>query len=215
MFDLEKFKEQYQPDISEVSVKGKRFQFYVPSDIEPLLDPSDPMNNFPLWAKIWEPSLVLAHHMATLPADPPRICLEIGAGLGVVGIVAASFGHRVTITEYDGNALRFIKANTILNKLPEVKIEKLDWHKLDLDGRYDIIFGSEVVYRKEDYNALMALFRAYLNPNGLIFLAEGIRRTTMEFLQRLSEGYTVKAKKKVLRSQEEEISMLLCEIRPK
>ncbi len=215
MFDLEKFKQQYKPDLSEVVVEGKKFRFYVPSDLEPLLDEGTSTSNFPLWARIWEPSIVLAQHLATLPPEHSGNCLEIGAGLGVAGIIAARFGHSVTITEYDDIAMQFAKANAILNECPETAVKRLDWHDPQLDTKYRTIFGSEIVYRKEDYGALLKLFHAYLEPGGLIVLAEGLRRTSMEFLGLLSEQYQVKARKKVLRRPGEEIPMLLCEVRPK
>ncbi|MBW2023090.1 MAG: methyltransferase domain-containing protein [Deltaproteobacteria bacterium] len=214
MFDLNGFKEKFRPNITEIGVGGRKFKFYTPSDLELLLDDDVSMHNFPLWARIWEPSVVLALHMSTIQPDPNKTCLEIGAGLGVAGIVAACFGHRITLTEYDPDALEFAKANALLNNCEHIEISRLDWHYPDIEGKFDIIFGSEVVYRKEDYESLERLFNRYLTPRGVIILAEGLRRSSMEFLQRMSDRYQIKARKKVLRGNKEEIHLLLCEMRP-
>ena len=78
----------------------------------------------------------------------------------------------------------------------------------------NLLIIREVVYRKEDYESLERLFNRYLTPRGVIILAEGLRRSSMEFLQRMSDRYQIKAKKKVLRGNKEEIHLLLCEMRP-
>lgn len=212
MFDLERFRKKFRPDTSRIGVEGREFKFYVPSDLESLIDENTSPKDFPLWARIWEPSVVLGLHMSTISPSPTRACLEIGAGLGVAGIIAACFGHRVTLTEYDTNALEFARANAKLNNCERIEIRKLDWHHPDLEGRFDLIFGSEVVYREEDFTPLENLFKRYLAPGGVIILAEGLRRSSMEFFQTMSDSYKIKAKKKVLRSDEEEIHLVLCEM---
>ena len=214
MFELKLFEKRYNPERSKIKIDQKEFIFYVPSTIEPFLDPDEPTRNFPLWAKIWEPSLVLAQHLSTIPAEPNATCLELGAGLGVAGIIAAHFGHRVTLTEYDEHAIQFARANALLNGCEDIEIKKLDWHEPDLDGRFDLIMGSEIIYREEDFEAIGKIFAKFLAPGGLIILAEGLRRSSMEFFQMMSDKYQIKARKKALRSETEEIHLLLCEMRP-
>ena len=95
----------------------------------------------------------------------------------MVGIAAAKAGHRVTMSELNPDALNFARANALANGCPEVVIQPLDWNAPHLEGRFDMIVGSETVYKTEDIDGLEALFDRYLNPAGTIILAEGVRRT--------------------------------------
>ena len=53
-----------------------------------------------------ESILVLSGYLAGLPPDVNRRFLEIGAGVGLVSIVAATFGHQITMTEYNSDAAK-------------------------------------------------------------------------------------------------------------
>ena len=99
----------------EMTVRGQHYTFRIPLDIDRFMDADDPMHNFPLWARIWKASWILADHLAGMPMEAAGSILEIGSGLGVASIVAASRGHRVTMTEYDEDALAFARANAAIN----------------------------------------------------------------------------------------------------
>ena len=91
------------------------------------MDPQDIFQNFPLWIKIWEASLVLAEYLAGMEAEEGKRLLEIGCGIGVVGIVASSFGHHLTMTEYNQDALNFARANALLNEASSLETRTLEW----------------------------------------------------------------------------------------
>ncbi len=198
----------------ELRVRGRNFKFLAPRDLEAFVDPEDPMQGFPLWTKIWDAAIVLAEHLASLPPRPEARLLEIGAGLGVSGIVAAGFGHQLTLTERDPNALDFLRTNARLNGCPDLEIFALDWNHPRLAERFDLIVGSEVVYREEDCEPLLRLFRSLLKPGGGVLLAESIRRTSIDFFRRASAGFRIEARRKTLRSAGKEAAVILGGLRP-
>jgi len=213
MFSIQSFDRQYETDTSELVIRNRRFRFFVPKSIDRFLDERDIFHEFPLWAKIWEASLVLAEHLAAMPVDPKRRLLEIGCGVGVVGIVAAAFGHRVTMTEYNSHALYFARANAHANLSASngagIEVMHLDWNHPNLAGRFDVIVGSEVIYKETDFQAILSLFETCLSPSGEIILAEGLRKTTMAFFSQASARFDIKARRKTLRSKEKEATVLL------
>lgn len=216
--DLEAFQQNHPTQTEEVVVRNRRYRLLLPKTLDSFIDPDDPMRDFPLWAKIWEASLVLADALAGMPPAPSRQILEIGCGAGLVGIVAASFGHRVTMTEYNPDALAFAQANAELNlsdSSGKLKIQRLDWHRPDLEGPFDLIIGSEVVYSERDFEPLERLFKTFLGPGGEVILAEGMRRTSMAFLQRLSESWQIEARRMTLRSQEKSMPVILARLQRK
>jgi tRNA1(Val) A37 N6-methylase TrmN6 len=212
---LESFKKRYDTTTSELVINGRNFRFFMATTLEEFLDRQDIFQDFPLWIKIWEASFVLAEYLAGLDANTGKRFLEIGCGLGVVGIVASSFGHHVTMTEYNKDALNFARANALLNRAPNLEIRALDWYNPDIEGSFDYIVGSEILYREGDFQPILKLFRTYLKENGEVILAEGIRKTSMAFMHQMGNYFHIEAQKKVLRSKEKESAIMLCKMKPK
>lgn len=197
------------------TIHGRQLQFIKPREIDRFIAADDPLRDFPLWAKIWDASAVLAEYMAQLPTEPPLQILELGAGLGVAGITAAVFGHHVTITEHDPHALDFLKANALLNHCPGAVICPLDWARCELEGQFDLIIGSEIVYSDQIIDMLAGVFHKYLRPQGRIVLAEGVRATGVRFWERMDASFDIRVRKTRLRAENETRTILLFEMRPK
>jgi predicted nicotinamide N-methyase len=215
MFSLEAFHRTYDTTITPVTVNGQALNLFTPASIDRFINPDDVMTDFPLWTKIWEASGVLASYLTALPSDPAKTMLEIGCGLGLVGIAAAMAGHRITMTEINPDALRFARANALANGCPHTPIESLDWNAPHLKDRFDYIVGSDTVYKTEDIDGLEALFERYLKPDGTIILAEGVRRTGVVFWERMRHTYHVQARRQTLRSDQEGQHMVLFRLQRK
>jgi len=209
MFSLEQFHRAYDTITTPVKINGQRLLLFQPASIDRFINPDDVLDNFPLWAKIWEASGVLASHLVNLPPDPGKTLLEIGCGLGMVGIAAAKAGHRITMTERNPDALNFARANALANDCPDIAIQRLDWNDPQLKSRFDTIVGSETVYKTEDIDGLEAMFDRCLSPGGTIILAEGVRRTGVAFWARMRQRYDVKARRQTLRSDQKTTHMVL------
>ncbi|MBW2203506.1 MAG: methyltransferase domain-containing protein [Deltaproteobacteria bacterium] len=223
MFSLESFHQEYEIDTSDLTIKDRHFRFFTPKSLDKFIDPGDIFHDFPLWSKIWEASIILSDYLSGMPVDSEKRFLEIGCGMGVVGVVASRFGHRVTMTEYNPDALSFAKANASAAKANAsanlsagdagLEITELDWENPRLEGLFDYIIGSEVIYKEKDYQSILKLFETFLKPSGEIILAEGVRKTSMEFFRQMSGLFDITAKKKILRSNEEEIRVILARMK--
>ncbi|MDJ0809148.1 MAG: methyltransferase [Desulfobacterales bacterium] len=215
MSSMDTFKAAYDTEIVELAVGGRPFRFHVPRTIDRFIDSDDPLRNFPLWSKVWEASLLLASKMASRPVGRDERLLELGAGLGVAGLVAAAFGHDVTITEYDPHALAFLEANRQENDCRHAGIRRLDWHQPDLDARFDVILGSELVYKESDFKAMRSLFRTLLKSSGEVYLAGEIRQTNKAFFDCMQSDFHIQIARHTLRSEEHAIPLLLIQMKPK
>ena len=173
------------------------------------------MHNFPLWAKIWRASLVLAAHLAETPRDAAGSILEIGSGIGVAGIVAAARGHRVTLTDYNQDALAFARANACINGCGDISILRLDWHAPALKEPFDTIAGSEVLYHERDFDSLLGLFKGLLRPAGRVILTMRPRRAAMTFLDRARETFAIGMKKIEMTKTDESTPVYICRMRRK
>jgi predicted nicotinamide N-methyase len=209
MFSLESFQKEYETETTEVVVKDRKFQILLPKSLARFINTQDVFHEFPLWAKIWPASWVLADYIAGMPVEAKKQFLELGAGAGLVSIVVASFGHRITMSEYDDDALRFARANALINECSRLPIVDLDWNRPQSPGRFNYIVASEVTYKKEDCQPLVEFLKACLKPDGEVILAGEMRKTSMDFYKELETGFNISVQKKILRSDNEKVNIYL------
>lgn len=214
-FSLEQFHEDHETEIFPVKIGQMELRFLKPKSIDPYIDPDDVMQGFPMWAKLWEASAVLVQQMADLPVDQKRSILELGSGLGVAGITAAAMGHDVTLTEYDSNAVDYLQANAAMNNCDRAVVRRLDWFQPDLEGNFDLIIGSELVYQEEAVDTLGHIFERYLKPDGKIILAEKVRPTGAVFFDRMQKRFDIRTRKHTMRSKGKTETVVLFEMTPK
>jgi predicted nicotinamide N-methyase len=181
----------------------------LPKDLTRFINIDDVLHKFPLWAKIWQASWVLADYIAKIPVESKKKFLEIGAGAGLVSIVAASFGHHITLTESNPDALLFSRANAFINGCPQLPILALDWNRPCLAETFDYIVASEVTYKKKDWGPLVKLLKTCLNPDGEVILVGDMKRVAKGFYKILETDFNLKMQKIVLRSSGEEFAIYL------
>jgi predicted nicotinamide N-methyase len=174
------------------------------------------LENFPYWAMVWDAALVLADFLVKQEPQSDREILEIGAGLGFAGLCAAAHGHRVTLTDNIPDALAFARLSKQQNNLHNVQIEYLDWTAPTLNGTYDWIVGSDILYEQKTFEPLMKVLARYLKPGGKIYLSQGIRGTgPKKFFDLIKPDYAVRYQEKKLHSGEGEKKILFFELQPK
>ena len=215
MDSIDNFKHQYEVELTTFSLVNQALEIYVPKNIDRFINQNDIFDGFPLWSKIWEATAILAFQLSKIPVKSDVKFLEIGAGMGVAGIYAATLGHDITITEYNDDALHFARANAMQNGVDPAVIQKLDWANPGVMGQFDYIIGSEVVFKETDIMSLHFLFQRYMKPGGTILLAEGMRKTSLAFVQKMEAYYQLKLKKQQIKSDEKDISVVFIEMKAK
>lgn len=212
---LKQLLNDYETDIFPVKIGERELEFHKPRTIDRFINPDDVMEDFPLWAKIWEASIVLMQHMADLPVVPNRRILELGSGLGVAGITAAAMGHDVTLTEYNEDALNFLRANAEANNCRHLTIHHLDWFKPEIEETFDLIIGSEIVYQASAVEALHEIFRKLLSPGGQVILTERVRSTGAVFFEKMTPHFDIRIRQRTLRSKEKSETVIIFELNSK
>jgi predicted nicotinamide N-methyase len=201
MFSIAEFYKTYETETADIVVKDTKFSLLLPKHLFRFINPHDLFHDFPLWAKIWRASWVLSTYLAEMPVDPNKQFLEIGGGVGLVSIVAATAGHRITLSEYNPDALNFARANAQRNNCKDLPIIPLDWMQPELKTRFDCIVGSEVAYKKVYLDALLQLFKSHLKPDGEILLAWEIRKSGQNLFDFFHADFDIVVSKKTLRSE--------------
>lgn len=106
----------------------------------------------PYWAYPWAGGLALARHCSLHPElVAGRRLLDLGAGSGLVGIVAARSGAIVTAAEIDPNGRAAIGLNAAANhvavSLVEIDVTGPVPDGLDLIAAGDVFYNADVAAR--------------------------------------------------------------------
>lgn len=197
---LSTLQSKYRTETVEVKIGSDILQILQLADFEDYVGElaqreSLTLEDLPLWAKIWEASFVMAIYWAHQPVVPGRRILEIGTGIGVLGVYMATKGHRITLSDINEDALLFARANVLLNGCePWADVRRIDWKDTFFGEPYDVIVGSEVIYDRATYPALVRFLDQALVPDGTIFLAKNTQLHAPGFFAELVTRFAYKEK---------------------
>ena len=119
----------------------------------------------PYWAEVWPASIALAE---ALPEVEGLRVVEIGCGLGLPALVAASRGGEVTAVDWAEDAIELLQQNAARNRL-SLRAERRDWRE-PWDERFDLALAADVLYERRNVDPVLERLRA-LAPVALVGLA--------------------------------------------
>jgi predicted nicotinamide N-methyase len=137
----------------------------------------------PYWGHLWPSGRALGEHLAAAEVDGLRV-LELGCGLGLPSVVAASRGAEVLATDATPEAVVFTAHNLALNDLPG-QVAKLDWREgepLVEHGPWDLVVGADILYLRHNVEALSRLLPRLLDGRGEALIADPRRAGGRDFL---------------------------------
>lgn len=147
---------------------------------------ADNANGLPYGVALWPAAIALAHEIATRAAEfRGRTVLEVGAGTGLPGIVAAAAGASVVQTDRQELALHLCRLNGERNRVSGVAYRLADWAAWDDATRYDWIIGADVLYADVNHPLLRHIFETNLTAGGRALVADPYRADSLPFLESL------------------------------
>ncbi len=125
------------------------------------------------------------------PKQSKKMCLELGSGCGLGGLLMASLGFHTVLTDLPqvvGHVLRsncetaiddilswwyhlhHTNSDTITK--PNIQVKSLDWFNLcDVPVKYDYILASDCIYELELVVPLLKCIEHYSTTNTIIYIA--------------------------------------------
>ncbi|TWU07221.1 ribosomal protein L11 methyltransferase [Symmachiella macrocystis] len=177
--------------VERIHVGQHDFKICRPTDPDALLDGATD-ENIPYWAYLWPTSYDLAAWILSTDWQPPGEVLELGCGIGLVGLAGLAAGWQVTLSDYEPFAVQVALANARLNGFTNAPGSVLDWRE-EPPQQYAAIVGCDVTYERTDHEPLLNFLDTALLPDGTAWLADCNRAATEEFLTTARErGYDIR-----------------------
>ncbi|NUL83247.1 MAG: methyltransferase domain-containing protein [Armatimonadetes bacterium] len=172
-----------------VRVGGEEYRIEMVDDIDSLLAQLPQDAELPYWAILWESAVALGEQMAERPElVQSQSVLELGAGLGLCGMVAARLGGVVTQTDSAPSALEMCRSNAVRNGIEGIRVLQEDWRAWRLTELFDVVIASDVAYERALHEPLMSAVEASLAPWGVALFADPWRDSGWEFADKLLKG---------------------------
>lgn len=143
----------------------------------------------PYWSDLWPASEVLCNYLLEHRecfAKKQAKCIEIGAGLGLPGILMAKLGFNIEITDAAVDSLKILEIHLRENAPPNPKAantRKLDFFDLsdETPNRYDLIIGSDILFETRNCAPLAETIAYLLTSQGTALIADPCRPTAITF----------------------------------
>ena len=133
----------------------------------------------PYWASAWPSGTALAEAVAAAGDLEGKRVLELGCGIGMPSVVAARAGAQVLATDAAPEAVAYAAYNLALNGL-DGEVAARGWE--DIDGRFDLVLGADVLYLQANADALTRRLPHLVGPGGEAWIADPGRAACKAFL---------------------------------
>jgi predicted nicotinamide N-methyase len=180
-----------------LTVAGREYRLMLPASPDAFLD--DPAvqalsrreDYMPYWPFLWPASLPMAELIARHPWPSGGTALEIGCGVGFVGLVALDCGLNVTFSDYQQDAVDVALFNARRNGHSKPVGRLVDW-RLPIESKFEVIFGSDVLYEIGNHAPILSLLKCGLYEEGSAWFGDAGRQHAEPFIHNArSAGFVV------------------------
>ncbi len=150
-------------------------------------------DRLPYGVALWPAAIALAHEVnSRAEAFRGTRVLELGAGTGLPGIVAASLGAEVVQTDRHELAMSVCQRNGARNGVRTIEYRLVDWINWDDTERYQWILGSDILYGEALHPHLQHIFESNLARGGSVLLSDPLRDPSLRLLEAMeANGWTI------------------------
>lgn len=158
----------------------------VPNDPDSLLADEEVLeanrrdDYMPYWASLWPAATEMARALQHAPWPAGTQVLEVGCGLGLVGLAGLLRGWDVAMTDYEPQAILAAAVNAESNGYPNARTAVLDWRHPPAE-QYPAILACDVLYEPRNHDPILNLLNQMLARNGCAWIGEPGRTPATQF----------------------------------
>jgi ETFB lysine methyltransferase len=182
-----------------IDLGARNIELLLPADPDAFLEDSDVLNRheeseyMPYWAHLWPVAEQMAAFALKHNWQEKTRTLEIGAGVGLVGLAGLANGLHVTFSDYDQVAIDVVLQTATLNSLEHADSMWLDWRDIpDHVQPFDIVLGCEVIYEHGNHPLVLDVLDKLLADDGECWIGDPGRQYSPAFRElAMQRGYQV------------------------
>lgn len=131
----------------------------------------------PYWGYLWPSARALARFIGERTDLAGKRVLDLGCGLGPLGVAAAARGAEVVVADIQPNAVDLAVANARRNQLV-VEGRLFDFASPPEDlGRFDFVVAADILYEDGMLAGVLRFLRRHLGKHGAAWIADPMRVT--------------------------------------
>ena len=176
--------------INSIDVGGEPIELTQPATPDAFLEDPEVLDAnsrddyMPYWSYLWPAAVSMAEGLRHAGWSKGTEVLELGCGVGLVGLAALRQGWRVTLSDHDPIAVECAMFNARRNGLADRATPLvLDW-RAPLIRKWPVILGCEVTYEARNHPVLLDLLDKMLAPDGVCWFADPGRSQAPRFVSR-------------------------------
>ncbi len=181
----------------EIRIEDRVFRVIKPAKPDEFLILLDPISGEPLdgiepyWATVWQAAPAMSRWILRRKWQSGDQALEIGAGVGIVGLAALAQGLDVTFSDYSEIAVSLAVENAHRNGFQNAQGLVLDWN-CPLPRKFPIILGCDILYDWKNHDSILQVIDQMLAPNGECWIGDPGRFHSASFPPKaIAKGYLV------------------------
>lgn len=173
-------------------IEGHRFQLVLPAIPDAFLEDAsvhaafDRDEYMPYWAYLWPASLKMVATVLRSDWSAGAEVLELGAGIGLVGLAGLAKGLNVTFSDYEPKAVELALFNARRAGFEHARGLVLDWRNPPA-GKFPYLWGCELLYEDRNHEPLLHLTRQMLADDGVAWFVDGGRAKAGRFCNLLQQ----------------------------
>lgn len=152
---------------------------------------------WPLFGMPWPSGLQLAARLAQRPVRAGERILEVGCGLALASLVGHRRGADMTASDCHPLASSFLRANLRLNRLPPLNYRHGHWGREAairspassssiVQGRYDLIIGSDLLYERDPAGTLARFIGRHGSASAEVWIVDPDRGNRAAFTRHMA-----------------------------
>lgn len=194
----------------------RTFRITAVRSVDDLLTESVSADDIPFWAVPWHAAVGLCEFLCEQREQiRDKRVLELGAGLGLCGLVARWLGAEVTLNDYQPDALEFALWNAQQNGITGVATLLADWRQFPDVEPFEVVIAADVLYERRLHDALRRVLTRCVRGHGRVWLADPWRDPAWEFIVEMERaGWRVDFSEHTVRLLDSQQDVIVFDMRP-